>query len=276
MGKCAACNRQREKQTRAKAWTAAAKECQQWHARLEQTQRVAVAPADWQRAAGCYEAVRDDLDAAALLQCAKLNQWYSVDYYDLGTRLTIPIAARLDVIPNEGHNLDCAVGMICPVLDAGHSVDAIVTQTSYRHMHAALVRMIAGMVTGREQREVLMVLVETQPPFQVARRRLAGELIDAGYKLLVETLQAFARCRKRRRWPTFDASAPSQLRGWTLVHRNPQIQESNDHTDARYAILAHKGLPPETAVAQLGPPAPDQLGEVRTGKGPDLGDKANA
>jgi hypothetical protein len=233
---CNKCQVDRKPITVDRAWNSSAETCKEWIAQQAQLGRVAVTPSDWDSALLAVAALRADPDVAALVEGSDLGQRMLAQWVSPVTKTVIHVSARLDIAPREGHALDQCIGLVSIVKDAGHSKHAATTHYRYLHMHAALALEMANYHLNGDRREVLQILVEDTPPYQVARRRLDPELLDRGRSLLLETLDALAACRHTTIYPSFDASEPGTLGGWSAVTHDPQIQDANAKFDARFGI----------------------------------------
>jgi hypothetical protein len=233
---CNKCQVDRKPITIDRPWNSSAETCKEWVAQQGQLGRVAVTPSDWDSAVLAVEALRADPDVAALVEGSDLGQRMLAQWISPATKTAIHLTTRLDIAPREGHSLDHCIGLVSIVKDAGHSKHSATTHYRYLHMHAALALEMANYHLDHDRREVLQILVEDAPPYQIARRRLEPELLDRGRALLVETLNALATCRESTIYPAFDESQPGSLGGWSAVTHDPQIQDANAKFDARFGI----------------------------------------
>ena len=186
--------------------------------------------------------MRNDQDVAAFLEGSELNLTLTGDYLRTEQDDAIPVMQRLDVLPCEGHPLDCAIGLVYMTSDAAHGRQSDVAHSRYYHMHAALALDMANELKDGRFREVLQILVEPTPPYVVARRRLSAGFINEGRRLVEETMAALTLCRLSGKYPTFDPSAPGTLNGWTKVEHDPAMHEGSEKADARFGTAATAAL----------------------------------
>jgi hypothetical protein len=146
----------------------------------------------------------------------------------------IIVTQRLDILPPEGHPLDCALGLLYVCSDSAHGKHSSIAHYRYYHMHAALALDMANAAGRQEFREVLQVLVEPNPPYMVSRRRCSPQFIQEGRRLVEETLLALSVCRESGMYPTFDPSAPKTLHGWSKLDHDPAQHEGAEKSDARF------------------------------------------
>ena len=244
---CTKCNLGRRQVTLQREWVGSAKACQTWTAQIKQSGILPITPRDFDAAMDAAAAARNDKDVAALLDNSQLGQSGSVDYTHEATGTKIHLYDRIDIVPNEGHALDCALAHVHVCFDAAHNASTATTHYAYGHMRAALALEIINHTLLPDAREALQVLIENKPPYLISRRRLDASLLTAGRKLLEETLEMLALCRHSKTYPSFDTSAPGTLNGWTTVTHDPSIQEANEKTDARFAIQAVRSAVASTA-----------------------------
>jgi hypothetical protein len=146
---------------------------------------------------------------------------------------------RIDVIPHVGQPLDHCLGLLYVIRDAAHGRHANIAHFRYHHIAAALALDMANKLEGREFREVLQILVEAEPPYLVARRRLSAGFIQEGRRLAEETLCSLARSRESGKYATFDRSDPTSVHGWTTMEHDPLKHEGSDKSDARFGCECH-------------------------------------
>jgi hypothetical protein len=235
---CTRCDMDRKIKIVDKQWSSRSKECVEWRDKQAEAGHFVIRAGDWDKAEEAVAAVREDPDVAALLKGSDLNQTMLGRYRHMEDSEGIWISQRLDVCPAEGHALDCAIALVYVTSDAAHHRQSDIAHTRYYHMHAALALDMANQISDGRFREVLQILVEPNPPYVVARRRLSGGFINEGRRLVEETLAALTLCRLSGKYPTFDPSAPGTLNGWTKVDHDPAIHEGSEKADARFGAVA--------------------------------------
>jgi hypothetical protein len=233
---CTKCDSDRKPKEVEKAWARTAKPCMAWAEDVAKSRRTAVRAKDYVLAEGAAQAALADPDIASLLAGASRNLTAVGKYQPTPEHPGLWVAQRLDILPQEGHSMDCALGLVYATVDAAPNRHSNMAHFRYMHMEAALALDMANAAEKGVFREVLQVIVEAEPPHVIARRRLAPEFLQEGRRLLYETLDALCSARTADKWATFDPSAPGTLGGWTVLHHDPALGEGADQNDARFGV----------------------------------------
>jgi len=233
---CTKCQMQRKLQTVRKPWATRARECAAWTQQVVARAMVPVKNTHLLEARAAATRLWTDPDIAALLQNARLQTVLVGEWSADGVEEPIWVSQRVDVLPFEGHPLDQSLALLYVSSDAGHGRQSTIAHCRYHHMQAALALDLANAKYGGRFREVLQMIVELDPPYVVARRRLSAGFIDEGRRLYTESLACLAECRRTNQYPALDPSAPNQLAGWTKVEHDPLQHEGADKSDARFGI----------------------------------------
>ncbi len=82
------------------------------------------------------------------------------------------------------------------------------------------------------------MVVESDAPYLVARRRAAPELLAAGRAAYTDLLKAYAKCLAAGKWPSFETSQPGSLDSWAPVYLEPWMTQGDGRSDRFFAVAA--------------------------------------
>lgn len=200
-----------------KPWTFAANVCKAWaedHAGKEFIKPDYQAKLD--RAA---KAVRDDHEAAAILACSKTQVMVTGTYEDRETGLVIPLKGLIDILPDAespAYGKSLADFKTCRCA-AQRAYTRAVFDGGY-HVQGALYLDLYTVATGEDRCEFRHVIQENVPPFQVEKRIISHEFIEAGRAIYAAALRDYAQCLSTGEWPGYDRDL---IQGWGLCQPEP-------------------------------------------------------
>ncbi len=219
---CSKCGGTRRKQTVVRAWAGAATPCKAWTAAQEAAQRTILSNAGWSAAMAATARIRADEPAAELLRnCAAnvhlVGEWTSTD-----GRTKAPLATLVSIVPDEGTALDNALAALRSTPSVEHRAWLERAHYGRLWMKAAVDLAMYNLATEGTRSKYLVLLSESEPPFEVGRRELSAKLLQLGREDFEAGMELYARCLAHQVWPTHD-TAEDGTQAWTLVDQEPWL-----------------------------------------------------
>ena len=218
---CTKCGQRRKMVVRPRAWTGAATVCAAWVQKQESAARRIIAPAEYDRAMLGAERITQDAAVKELRKGCDALRVLEGLWVDPGTRLEIPLWARVTLCPRENSPGPLALAQVVEPRNADPNVWEAQAYATGLHIRAALALAIWNQSEADDVREYVWIVVERDAPRLLGRRRASRELLEEGRKRLEELLGSYARCLKENQWPDFDTTGGSGLAAWTMVALQP-------------------------------------------------------
>ncbi len=220
--RCSKCGGTRRKQTVTRPWAGAAAACKAWTAAQDAAQRTILPNAGWSAAMAATARIKADEPAAQLLGDSAANVHQVGEWTSNDGKTRAPLATLVAIVPEEGTALDNALGALRPTPSVEHRTWLERAHYGRFWMKAAVDLAMYNLATEGTRSKYLVLLSESEPPFEVGRRELSAKLLQLGRDDFEAGMELYARCLAHRVWPTHD-TAEDGTQGWTLVDQEPWL-----------------------------------------------------
>lgn len=185
------------------------------------------------------DAVLSDASVGDLLRSAKRQLWINAEWRDKETGIVVPTKALIDAVPDPECQTVVEVGWLSrSLIDLKTTRDASIRSWSRwafsagYHVQAAWYLDHARAAGLAEDLEFFaFILVETNPPYIVARRVMADDdveqsgAINQGRRFYQRAMSLYCRCLAAGQWPDYDQTDLSET-GWTPVPADPWVENA--------------------------------------------------
>lgn len=173
--------------------------------------------------AGAHAAVerlKGDERIAALLACSDTQVFVTGEYHDQDTGLVINVKALLDLVPKVGSPYQKCLGDLKTARNAAPGAWARVCFEQGYGIQAAFYSDLYVAATNEDRTDWLHIIVENEPPYEVARRLISAEFVQYGRDQYFAALRAYCQCLSRNFWPGYD-DVGETWNGWRWVQPEP-------------------------------------------------------
>lgn len=203
-----------------KPWSNNANVCKEWNQEQQDNGMVVVKPGVYNDATEAIKILMDDPRNAEYVKCSQCQVLCTAEYHDEETGIIVPVKAMIDLVPDKAHQeYGNTLADFKTTTNAAHQVwSREIHKWSY-HMQAAMYLDIYNAATGDHRNEFRHLIQESEPPFEVGRRKMYDDpddltsFIAIGRIACIEMLKAYCQCLIRNEWPSYDTYAD----GWTPV-----------------------------------------------------------
>lgn len=225
--KCRACKCDRVQVTITENWNSKSETCQallKLHMEAGKTPIYADQLAKAQLAA---RTLLEDETISDLIKCSRTQVKIVGEWHDKATGMVIPVQCLVDAEPDKASPFQKSLADLKTTHNAEHEAFLWDAYRRDYHLQAAFDLDMHNMATrtnpndkysseGRVEWNFLVQ--ENFPPFEVGRRQLPEELVEAGRRMYQDALARYARCVKSGKWPGHDA--PEQF---TIMEMHPKM-----------------------------------------------------
>jgi hypothetical protein len=235
---CRNCNVARRHVVETRPWSNAAKSCAEWTEQQVQQARLIIPHEMHQKAQQAAQRLEADGEVARLVRASSLQVALAATWEDEETGLSFPLRAMVTYLPEEGAERDDCIGSLTTTHESSPSQWASWAYSHGLHVQAAFKQDLCAGLAGGPRPEHLWVLVESEAPFLVGRRRTTPEMLTAGRNAYEALLRSYAQCLASGTWPAFDPERPGSLNAWSPFHLEPWMTQGDGKSDRYFAVNA--------------------------------------
>lgn len=199
-----------------KPWTFQANFCKEW--REKQGQKTILKADTFNELTAATNSLLADKVSAAFVSCSRKQVMVTALYPDKDTGLTVPVKALIDLVPDAKHEeFGKSLGDLKTATCAAPRVWAREVEKYRLHWQAALYLDAYTSATGEDRLDFRHIIVESDPPYQTARRMLSPDFIALGRMGYVTALKRYCQCLKTGVWPDYEVAPSVVIQGWSVT-----------------------------------------------------------
>lgn len=199
-----------------KPWTFAANFCKEW--RSKQGEKTILKAETSKELDTAAKALYGDREAGLFLVCSKRQVMVIAEYRDKETGITVPVKALIDMVPDVAHErFGKCLADLKTTTCASPRVWSREVEKYKLHWQGALYLDAWKAATGERRDHFRHIIIETDHPYQTARRILSEDFINFGRLGYFGALKRYCQCLKSGEWPDYETQPAMVIDGWGVT-----------------------------------------------------------
>jgi len=235
-------------QTDEKKWSGNSNWCKEWLAEQESAGKLCIKKEDFTEAEKAVERFTKDPIIYPILSGASFQVFVTAEYHDSDTRITIPIKALLDIVPDIPFER-CIIDLKTARDANPYRWGRACFQNQY-HIQAAMQMDCcnAGHHISVHRTEFRHIVQENFPPYEISKPWLDESFVQLGRETYLRALKLYSRCLAENRWPNYDELQRDSYEGWSMISpeawmvggdstKDPEWMKSDESDDKPVDII---------------------------------------